>query len=245
MHNIKVYKSRGEESANIFQLNAKRDWMEETHNAHAYKCFPVTLSNTLGWGLSFPEDIVFIWDGISDSSPNHVKVISGEKYCSTLRANGTISFNTGLIFKTEEDVSLLQIPVPNYFVDGAQAFTTLISSSFFSGELPCVWKITRPFTEITIKANQPFVSLIPISLGSLNGSIVEIDEIENMPIENKGYNRYEQEKITKEILSSGKWTNFYRDAVDYKGNKIGNHEIKSLKLNVKNKVEDNNARTTK
>ena len=35
-------------------------------------------------------------------------------------------------------------------------------------------------------------------------------------------------KINKE----GKWTNFYRDAVDHKGNKIGEHEIKAIRLKV-------------
>jgi hypothetical protein len=235
MHNIKVYKSLGDLSANISQLNPKRDWMDKTFDSHAYKCFPVTLTNTLGWGLSFPEDITFVWDGISDSSASHVKVLSGEKYCSTGRANATISFNTGLIFKTEKDVSLLQMPVPNLFTDGAQAFTTLMSTSFFTGELPCAWKITKPFIPITIKANQPFISVFPISLKKLQNSSVEIDDIKNMTVSNNKYNIKEQQEKIDQIISSGKWTNFYRDAVDYKSNKIGEHEVKSIRLTTQHK----------
>ena len=33
------------------------------------------------------------------------------------------------------------------------------------------------------------------------------------------------------MKEENKWTNFYRDAVDYLGNKLGKHEVKSLKLN--------------
>jgi hypothetical protein len=234
MHNINVYRTRGIDSANISQLPVKRDWMDETSDAHAYRCFPVTLTNSLGWGLSFPEDISFVWDGISDTSPDHVKILSGEKYVHANRANGTISFNTGLMFKTKEDLTMFQMPVPNMFWEGAQAFSTLISTSFFSGELPCAWRITKPMSVITIKANQPFIALVPISLSGLQDSEIILDDVENMTHENK-YDCDPNEHIetVNKIVASGKWTNFYRDAIDYKGNKVGSHEVKSLRLHVK------------
>ena len=239
MLNINVYKTRGEDSAHISQLPVKRDWMDNTYDAHAYRCFPVTLTNSLGWGLSFPEDISFIWDGISDTSPHHVKILSGEKYIHPNRANATISFNTGLMFSTDKDTTILQMPVPNMFFEGAQAFTTLISTSFFSGDLPCAWRITKPMTIITIKANQPFISIVPISLGQLQNSAVILDDIKNMPKKEIDYacDPEEHIEIVNKIVSSGKWTNFYRDGVDYKGNKIGSHEVKNIKL----KVVENNA----
>jgi len=239
MHNIKVYKAY--DAANIEQLPVKREWMDKTFEAHAYRCFPVTLTNSLGWGISFPEDITFVWDGISDTSGEHVKILQGKKYCYTERANATISFKTGLTFRTEENITLLQMPVPNMFIDGAQPFTTLISTSFFSGELPCAWRITKPNTPITIKANTPVMSVIPISLGELQNSEMIIDDIKNLPpvIPNESYDEVEHLKANKKILEQGKWTNFYRDAVDYKGNKLGNHEVKSIKLKTINK--ENNA----
>ena len=241
MHNILAYRTRGEDSATISQLPVKREWMDQTYDAHAYKCFPVTLTNSLGWGISFPEDISFVWDGISDSSPDHVRVLSGEKYVHPNRANGTISFNTGLIFRTDPDITMLQMPVPNMFWDGAQAFTTLISTSFFSGEFPIAWRITKPLSIITIKANQPVISLIPLSLNNLNESLVTVDDVSNMiqtELE-KQCDPQEHINIVNRIVSSGKWTNFYRDAVDYKGNKIGSHEVKSIKLFTKDIYEKN------
>ena len=156
--------------ANISQSPVKRDWMENTYDRHAYNCFPVTVTNSLGWSISFPEEISFIWDGISDSSPDHVKVLSGEKYVSTRRANGTISFNSGFGFKTEDNLSLLCIPTPNLFIRGAQCFTTLISTSFFHGDFPIVWKITEPMLKIVIPANTPVANIIPISLTELQNS---------------------------------------------------------------------------
>ncbi len=234
MYKVTAYKNNN--SANISQINIKRDWMDNTVDGHAYKCFPVTLANGLGWGLSFPKDISFVWDGISDTSGNHVKILEGEEYCYTERANATISFKTGIVFETDKDVSLLQMPVPNMFIDGAQAFTTIISTSFFKGEFPCALRITKPFTKITIKANQPFISIVPISLSYLQNSIIEIDNYKNIK-NNVVLKEEEHVKIVKEKTDSGKWTNFYRDAVNYKGQKIGEHEVKAIRLYVNNKNE--------
>jgi hypothetical protein len=231
MYEIKAYKI-SLDSANISQLPVKRDWMDETFDAHAYKCFPVTLTNSLGWGISFPEDISFVWDGMSDSSPGHVQILQGKKYCYAERGNATISFRTGLILKTNKDVTLLQMPAPNLFLEGVQSFTTLISTSFFNSEFPCALKITKPDSVITIKANQPIASIIPISLNTINDSEIKFESIAKM--DKPKFNNNEYSKAVQEITSSGSWTNFYRNATDHKGNKIGDHELKSLKLRVTN-----------
>jgi hypothetical protein len=235
MYRITAYKNLN--SADIKPLNIKREWMDNTAEGHAYRCFPVTLANGLGWGLSFPKDISFVWDGISDTSGSHVQILEGKEYCYTERANATISFKTGIIFETDKNLTMLQMPVPNNFIDGAQAFTTLISTSFFKGEFPCALRITKPYTKITIKANEPFIALIPISLSELQNSTIEIDDPKNLKPNVVSLNENEHLKIVKEKTSTGMWTNFYRDAVNYKGQKIGDHEVKAIRLNVKNKNE--------
>lgn len=235
MHSIKAYRL-SENAADIFQMPVKRDWMEQTYDRHAYNCFPVTITNSLGWGLSFPEDISFVWDGISDSSPFHVKVLSGEKYVFTTRSNATISFNTNINFNTEENLSLLVMPPNNYFIQGASCFTTLISSSFFSGQLPVVWRITEPYKVITIKAGDPVCTILPISVSSLQNSEIVFNNKKDM---DKIYPKIDgqmQSEAANKIINSGKWTNYYRDAVDWKGNKIGNHEAKSIKLFVREEI---------
>lgn len=216
--------------ANINPSPVKRDWMEDTHERHAYNCFPVTLTNSLGWSVSFPEEISFIWDGISDTSSNHVKVLSGEKYVNTRRGNATISFNAGIGFKTDSDLSLLCIPTPNLFFRGAQCFTTLISTSFFNGDFPIVWRITEPMYKIVIPANTPVANIIPISLTNLQGSEINFKKIEEMP--SSKCDPLITAKVVSETIASGKWTNFYRDAVDACGNPLGDHEVKSIRLKV-------------
>ena len=235
MTKIIVYKTN-DNSANIEQLPMKRDWMEVTFDRHAYNCFPMSLANRLGWSVSFPEDISFMWDGINDSTSDHVRIIKGEKYVHSSRGNRTISFNTGLYFESDKNISLLTSPVPNQFIDGATCITTIISSSVLETDFPIAWMITRPNVEITIPANTPVASILPIS----------IKEIEKHEIFVKNGSpalwgtREWQEKmrdrsaVSQEKNSVGDWTHFYRDAVDHLGNSVGEHETKKVILKVRN-----------
>lgn len=226
----KIFAYRANNNSEIKQSPVRRDWMDETFDRHAYNCFPLSLTNGLGWSISFPEDISFVWSGISNSDKNNVKILSGEKYVNTARANATVSFNIGIQFQTEEDLSLMAMPVPNQFNQDFQIFTTIISSSFFSGEFPVVARVLSPNKAITIKANTPVANILPISLQNLqNSEIVFTKTAKNTEPYCPQHNA---EQIRKEILDSGKWTNFYRDAVNPCGDSIGRHEVKAIKLKV-------------
>jgi hypothetical protein len=225
----------------IDQLPMHRDWMDITFEKHAYQCFPVSLSNRLGWGISFPEDIVFIWDGINDSTPDHVKIISGERYASPRRGNRTVSFFTDIIFVGEnnENFTLLTMPVPNQFIRGAQCMTTLISTSVLSNEFPISWMITEPNVEITIPANTPVAAILPISPSDIQDHELEIrgDRLKYLTQEWVD-NMFERGEVQQAINSRGEWTHFYRDAVDHKGCPAGYHDAKKILMKVKDNAKD-------
>lgn len=229
MANVEVYKRPGHR-VKIEQTSVKREWMENTDDRHAYKCFPVSLANTIGFSISFMDDIEFIWDGISDSTPDHVKILQGHELCSTGRGNATINFHCDMIFKTDKNMSMLSIVPPNYFIDGAMPFTSVISTSFHYETFPIAWKITRPNTNILIPAGTPVATLIPISLTDFSKIELDIYNLVNDPEES--IERENKLRVWKEIVEKGGFTNFYRDAVDYKGNKVGDHELKSLHLRI-------------
>lgn len=216
-------------TANIEQLQARRDWMDDTADKHAYMCFPLNLTNRLGWGISFPTDLRFVWDGITDTTPDHVKILEGEEFLQTGRGNATISFTTGLRFITDEKTSMLSMPVPNQFTRGAQAYTTLISTSFFIHMLPLAWRLTEPNVEIHIPAGTPVAAVLPISLTGLQEDyeLCVMDEL-------VGQDYWEEVRRYGDIQEIkngvGDWSKMYRDAVNYRGDSVGSHETKSIKL---------------
>lgn len=216
-------------NASIEQLPGTRDWMDKTANNHAYMCFPLSISNRLGWGISFPQDIRAVWDGITDTTPDHVKILEGEEYVSTARGNATLSFLSGMLIRTDENTSTMAMPVPNQFIRGAHCYTSVISTSFYLHEFPVAWRITEPNIEINIPAGTPVAAILPVSLKNLQESY-SMEYIEEfMP---SAYwdeiKKYGDEMIIKNGV--GDWSKMYRDAVNYTGKKIGSHELKSIKL---------------
>lgn len=217
--------------ANIEQLPLQRDWMDETGERHAYHCFPMSLANRLGWSISFPEDIVFMWDGGQDPGPDRIKILAGHNFANVNRANHTISFETGLAFSAEENVSLLTMPVPNQFIRGAQCFTTIISTSVLPGSLPIAWMVTEPNVEIKIPANTPVAAVLPISLTDVQSHDLVVTDIKpGSTFQNYMKDRGE---AAEKRNSVGDWSHFYRDAVDHLGNKLGKHETKKIIMNVR------------
>jgi hypothetical protein len=209
-------------------LSVVRDWMDATFDKHAYHCFPVTLANTIGWGISAKTDIKFIWDGINDHSGNHVKILEGEGLCYTGRGQSTLSFNTNLKFVTDKNISLLAVNPPNFFNKDFEVISSVISTSFYPHPLPLAIKALTANKEITIKAGQVIAAIIPLSLGQLKDSTINVDDYVSDPVAEKAAKDYGNASAVKTAL--GEWTDWYRDAINEKGESVGEHEVKALKL---------------
>ena len=219
---------------NISPMSIKRDWMDETPQGHAYRCHPVTSANVIGWYISCPVDIKFIWNGINDTTPNNVTVLEGNDYVYTGRGQSTVSFNTGFILRTEEKMSVLTITPQNYFNKDLEVMSSLISTSFLDSDFPLAVKCMTANKEITIKANTPIATIIPISVSSLKDESITIVNFENIAERNEQMQAYGD--AAQEINKAGEWTDWYRNAVNEKGESIGSHEVKNLKLSVIDKT---------
>ena len=229
MINISVEKMNGC-IFDIQPMSIKRDWMNETSENHAYRCFPVTQANVVGWSLSCKQDIIFEWDGINDETDKHVKILNPRGSYSG-RGQSTISLDTSLVFRTDIDVSILTINPVNYFNDDFETMSNLISTSFYENPLPLALKAKKPNVQTVIKAGTPVATIIPISLTNLNNTTINIIKYnDSKKIRQQANESYG--KAAQAINSLGQWTDWYRNAVDENGNSVGSHEVKTLKLGV-------------
>ena len=230
---IKVYKDVGS-PAILDQLPMNRDWMDATFDRHAYQCFPVSLANRAGLGVAFKEDLSFRWDGVNTSSNHHIEIIKGGNFAHTNRGNRSISFETGLYFSPEENISIMTMPPPNIFLDGIQCISTIISTSALIGSLPIAIMVTKAKEIITIPAGTIVASILPISLSELNNTEVSIISGQpNFMSENSWTERIKRRgEISQELNSKGEWTHFYRNAVDHNNNPYGEHEAKKILIKV-------------
>lgn len=214
----------------IEPMSIKRDWMDDTSENHAYRCFPVTQANVVGWSLSCTEDISFFWDGVNDQTDQHVKISSPNGAYSG-RGQSSISLNTGLVFRTDKDVSMLMINPVNYFNQDFETMSNLISTSFYDNPLPLALKAKKANEQTIIKAGTPVATIIPISLTALNNTSIELITYSDPNNDrHKANNSYG--KAAQEVNASGKWTDWYRDAVDENNVSLGSHEVKTLRLHI-------------
>jgi hypothetical protein len=218
----------------IAPMSIKRDWMNATSEGHAYRCFPVTQANVVGYSLFCNEDINFFWDGINDQTSDHIEIIKAPEGSYGGRGQSSISFNTGLIFRTEQNVSIFAINPVNYFSNDFETMSNIVSTSFYDNPLPLAIKAKSPNKNVIIKAGTPLATIIPISLSGLNNTLIEVvdykDEDRKRLEANISYG-----DASQVINSAGKWTDWYRDAVNEKAETLGEHEVRVLKL----LVEDN------
>ena len=235
MFNISAEKMNGA-LFDIAPMSIKRDWMDDTSEGHAYRCFPVTQSNVVGWNLFCNQDIEFLWDGINDQTPDHIEIINAPEGSYAGRGQSSISFNTGLIFRTDENVSLFTINPVNYFSNDFETMSNLISTSFYDNPLPLAIKAKSKNQRVTIKSGTPLATIIPISLSDLNNTSIKINEYKDENRERINANIAYGE-AAQVVNSSGQWTDWYRNAINEQGESLGSHEVKTLKLSVIDNTE--------
>jgi hypothetical protein len=213
-------------SAKLRQLAPQRDWM----NSGNYNCYPIVVANTLGYGLYYDEDISFIWDGNHD---NPAKGILGKKYIWEGRSNGTVSFSTGLVFKSNKDVSLMTMEVPNQFREEYHVMGSILSTSFFTGELSVVLKINPSYInkEILIPAKTDIACVLPISISQFDNSNMNMTT-KSFPYP-KVHDRQEYiDALHEHFHKTGNRLRLYKKGIDEVGNKVGEHESGNIKMNV-------------
>ena len=229
MFNISVEK-KSDCDFNIDPMSIKREWMDLTSENHAYRCFPVTQANVIGWNLSCKEDIEFVWDGVNDQTPDRVKIFSPAS-AYTGRGQSSISLNTGLVFRTDQDVSIFIINPVNYFSDEFETMSSLITTSFYDNPLPLALKAKVANKKVVIKAGTPIATIIPISLTQLNNTAINIIDYEDQDRKRMNAN-IKYGEAAQALNSTGEWTDWYRNAVNEDGESVGSHEAKALKLSV-------------
>ena len=83
---------------------------------------------------------------------------------------------------------------------------------------------------ITIKTGTPIAAIIPLSLTKLQDTQFQVMDL---PLNDEYFKSVDDyRKRFTEMISSGGYTNMYRDAVDHLGNARGQHELKVLRLNL-------------
>jgi hypothetical protein len=227
MYNIIARKQMpNQKSFKIRQIRPQRGWM----NSETYNCYPIVSANSFGYGIYHDEDISFSWSG---KIHEPAKEITETGMVWEGRGEGTVSFNTNLIFETDIDVSLLTMEVPNNLSDKRKDYdvvTTLLTSSFFRAPFPIVLKLYDT-NVYTITAGTDIACILPINVSDINNSVINIKDKSLVGDDYHAKPDYVNE--IKKLNSEGIRPKFYKAGTDAFGNKIGQHQVDKFNLYVR------------
>jgi hypothetical protein len=107
-----------------------------------------------------------------------------------------------------------------------------ISTSFYDNPFPLALRAKVANKRVVIKAGVPVATIIPISLTHLNNTVITVVDYKDQDRKRVEANISYGEAAQK-VNSTGQWTDWYRNAINEKNESLGDHEVKALRLIVK------------
>ena len=156
---------------------ADRAWMDAFQDRHAYRCLPLAISNTFGWEVLSPCDLVVEWNGgmakedlIVASADNYELL---EHFAASNFSRGIVTMHAGYIFRTEPGWSLLATGPLNQPIDGLSPLTGVIETDWLPYPFTMNWQVMQP-GRVTLGKGEPFCHIFPVRQDALEEVRFEI-----------------------------------------------------------------------
>lgn len=195
----------------------------------------MTNANVSGWDFVLPQDVTVIWDGINDSSPEHIKIIDGQYFngielVRTTTSNGMLTFNLGVTIETDKNHYSILKGSPNYFFNDASPVEVIIRSDYYNFlENFICWKIITPNKPITFKKGMPIAFLLNYPVELLQETSINFESINDNQEKLDQVSEYlKLKEHAGANLNDWEWTHSYKKGLTYKESQV--------KINLKPKL---------
>jgi Family of unknown function (DUF6065)/2OG-Fe(II) oxygenase superfamily len=166
---------------------AKRKWMDDFPDRHAYRCLPLTIANASGWEVLCPIPVEIRWNG--GMAKEDIEVIGlkelpdgapVEHFCRSNFSRGIITFHLDYVIETEPEWGIFATGPVNDPKDGAAPLTGIIESDWLPYPFTMNWQLTR--TGITrFDEGEPFCFFLPVPLRVLPSTGLQIHRLADDP----------------------------------------------------------------
>lgn len=147
----------------IRPANQKRNWMDTANAKNPYRCLPLSVANGYGWEILSPSKFVVRWNG--GILPSDIKVTALDEFSTaiSLFGEGTFTWHTGHLFKTEYPYALYVTGAPNYPKHNVVALSGIVETYWLPFTFTMNWKFTHP-GEIIIEKDEPICQVFPVDI---------------------------------------------------------------------------------
>jgi len=144
----------------------EREWMDNAHVRHPYRCLPLNIANQNGWVLKCPVDFKAYWYGGAGPKDVEIRFDGHPDSCiSSHFGSGVVTFSIPYLFRTPVGCNLWVKGPSNWIRDGIQALEGVVEADWASSTFTMNWKITRPYEWIEFKTGEPICMIVPIPRG--------------------------------------------------------------------------------
>jgi hypothetical protein len=188
--------------------------MDSANAKNPYRCLPLTIANGYGWEILSPSKFVVKWSG--GKLPSDVKIEKNQYdiTASSLFGEGTFTWHTGHLFKTEYPYALYVTGAPNYPKHNVIALSGVVETHWLPFTFTMNWQFTAP-GEITIEKDEPICQIFPIDISLFDRVECEIQTLEDAEEFSKEYWNwnFQRDKFIKDkshgLVKGNAWQKSY------------------------------------
>lgn len=148
----------------------KREWMDRSQDAFAYRCLPLNIANAHGWEILNPINFAAQWVG--GNGIDAVKIVIDPRAGASLHpvstfGSGVLTFHINGLFRTPPGWNLMVGPSPNRGKDGIYGLTGVIETDWSPYTFTMNWQFTRVGQWVRFIVNEPICFIQPVQRGIL------------------------------------------------------------------------------
>ena len=154
----------------IRPASSRREWMDETPEAFAYRCLPLNIANAHGWEIGTPAGCGARWSGgtgvdavevIPDGgTPQHLAPVS-------LFGQGVLTFHIQGIFRTPPGWNLWVGGPPNAAKDGIAPLSGVVETDWSPFTFTMNWRFTRAGEWVRFEPGEAVAFFFPVQRGTV------------------------------------------------------------------------------
>ena len=175
---------------------AKRQWMDDFPDRHAYRCLPLSIANAHGWEVLCPIPLEIDWNGgmaVEDIAITALKELPGgapiEHFCRSNFSRGIVTFHLDYLIETEPDWALMATGPFNDPKPTAAPLTGIIESDWLPYPFTMNWQLTQ--TGVTrFEEGEPFCFFLPVPKRALPETELQIHRITDDPALEARHNQF-------------------------------------------------------
>jgi hypothetical protein len=169
-----------------------REWMDNAHLRHPYRCLPLVIANQCGWVLRCTSSFRAYWYGGAAKEDVELRFDGPvDNKIVTHFGNGIITFTVPFLFRTPPGINLWVKGPSNYLKDGIQPLEGVVEADWIASTFTMNWKITRVCEWVKFSQGEPFCMLVPVPRGLAENLVPRRQQLDTNPELQKQYKAWE------------------------------------------------------